>query len=230
MTAGMPAGSVSIAALDSVTGARYDYGATADMTMGSVAKLLVLEACLLQQQDERRAAAEWELEDLAAMMVNSDNDAADELYAALGGDPGMTTAIQRLGLTSTTVQAADHWGLGTTSATDQLRLLQQLVGTGSSLLAPSQDFALGLMRAVEDDQRWGVGAVADPGSSFANKNGWLGLDDDDGRWLVNSVGVLSVRGHQVLMVVLTQHDEDVAEGIDLTESLAATAVTGLGLD
>ena len=36
------------------------------------------------------------------------------------------------------------------------------------------------MRNVEADQRWGVGAAADKGSRFANKNGWLSIDDSNG--------------------------------------------------
>ena len=68
------------------------------------------------------------------------------------------------------------------------------------------------MRNVESDQRWGVGVTADAGTDFANKNGWLGVDDDNGLWLVNSTGVVTINGQQVLMVVLTQHDSDFQSG------------------
>jgi hypothetical protein len=83
------------------------------------------------------------------------------------------------------------------------------------LHAYGRSLVLEFMRNVEDDQRWGVGVVADPGTTFANKNGWLsveednpdGLSDDD-RWLVNSVGIVTVHHQQVLMAVLTQHGAD----------------------
>ena len=42
------------------------------------------------------------------------------------------------------------------------------------------------MRNVEADQRWGVGVAADPGTDFANKNGWLNIDDDNGLWAVTA--------------------------------------------
>ncbi len=71
------------------------------------------------------------------------------------------------------------------------------------------------MRNVESDQRWGVGVTADPGTDFAKQNGWLGVDDDNGLWLVNSTGVVTIDGQQVLMVVLTQHDSDFATGVNL---------------
>jgi beta-lactamase class A len=161
------------------------------------------------------------------MIENSDNDAADETYAALGGHSGVTSMLRRLGLTATDLAPADQWGLSTTSAADQLTLLDDLVSPQSSLSSASRAYALGLMSSVESDQRWGVGATADAGTSFANKNGWLDVDDDGGRWAVNSVGVIDVGGHQVLMAVLTQHNDDLAGGTTLVESLSQTVTTAL---
>jgi hypothetical protein len=43
-------------------------------------------------------------------------------------------------------------------------------------------------------------------------------------WLVNSTGVVTIDGQQVLLVVLTQHDADFDSGIDLVESLAKAMV------
>ena len=71
--------------------------------------------------------------------------------------------------------------------------------------------------------------TADPGTTAAVKDGWLNIDDDDGRWAVNSNGVVTVHGHLVLISVLTQHDSDFDSGVALTEQLAkdaAAAVTG----
>src|SRR6266550_6695235 len=72
-----------------------------------------------------------------------------------------------------------------------------------------------------------VGAVADPGTTFANKNGWLSVDNtngpgenDNGLWLVNSVGVVMVQHQQVLMAVFTQHGDSFEDGVELVESLA----------
>jgi hypothetical protein len=93
--------------------------------------------------------------------------------------------------------------------------------------AQSRSFALRLMRHVEADQRWGVSAIADPGTSFANKNGWLSVDNsngpgenDNGRWVVNSVGIITVGGHQVLMAVMTQHQRSFDAGVALVRQLA----------
>ncbi len=101
------------------------------------------------------------------------------------------------------------------------------MSTGSPLDAASQAFALGLMDDVEADQRWGVGVVADAGTTFANKNGWLAVDNDNDLWLTNSDGIVTVDGQQVLMSVLTQHNQSENDGIALVESIAQAVAPAL---
>jgi hypothetical protein len=227
LAAGRPANSVSLAALDATTGLRVGWGAGTGMTTASVFKLLLLEGYLLQNQDRGQEPGEGAHDALTSMVEASDNDAADQVYAALGGDSGVASDLKRLGLSATALGPRDQWGLSTTGAPDQLTALVDLVSPQSPLSSSSRAYALGLMGAVEADQRWGVGAAADPGTDFANKNGWLNLDDDGGRWVVSSVGVVVVGGHQVLLAVLTQHDADLADGTDLVESLSRAAATAL---
>jgi beta-lactamase class A len=227
LVADLPSGSVSVMAVDTTTGAQYAYGPTSGMPTGSVAKLLILEAYLLHFQDAGETPDGDLGATLAAMIQESDNDAADSLYAALGSTAGASDMLPRLGLQATTLGPDDQWGLSTTNAADQLRLLQNLSSADSPLSAASQNYALDLMRSVDPEQRWGVGAASDPGTQFANKNGWLNVDDDDDRWLANSLGVITVHGHQVLMAVLTQHNDNLAGGIQLVESVAATAASAV---
>ena len=227
LAAGRPANSVSIAAVDTATGVRIGWGAGSGMTVASVFKLLLLEGWLLHNQDGGRAPGDGESDALAAMIENSDNDAADEIYVALGGHTGVASALRRLGMSATVLGPDDQWGLSLTSVADQLTLLTDLVSLQGPLSGASQAYALGLMTSVETDQRWGVGAAADPGTSFANKNGWLDVDEDGGRWVVSSVGVIQVGGHQVLLAVLTQHDADLSDGTALVESLSRTVATAL---
>lgn len=227
LTAGRPASSVSIAAIDTTTGTRVGWGAGSGMTAASVFKLLLLEGALLQNQDHDQLPGDGEADALTAMIENSDNDAADRVYAAIGGHAGVTATLDRVGLPATVLGPDDQWGLSTTSAADQLTLLTDLVSAQSPLSSVSRTYALQLMANVEADQRWGVGVATDPGTTFANKNGWLDVDDDDGRWAVSSVGVIQVSGHQVLLAVLTQHDADLSDGTALVESLSRAAATAL---
>jgi hypothetical protein len=86
---------------------------------------------------------------------------------------------------------------------------------------------MSLLTAVDPAQAWGVSVAADPGSVSALKNGWVNADDDSGLWAVGSVGAISVRGHRVLLAVLTQHNSSRQAGIDLVQDLAATAVAAV---
>jgi Beta-lactamase enzyme family len=223
LAAGRGAGSTSIAALNLSTGASYNYGATGGMLTGSIVKVYILETLLLQEQGGGGLSS-GQLATATRMIENSDNSAAETLFYAAGARPGLLAANARLGMTNTIPGPSDLWGLTQTCAGDYISLLRNLVVPNGPLTPASQAYVLGLMRNVEADQRWGVGVVADAGTDFANKNGWLAVDDDDDLWLVNSVGVLTVHGQQVLAAVLTQHDHDFDEGIDLVQSLARTIV------
>jgi hypothetical protein len=225
LTAGQPAGGVSVAAVNLETGANYGYGADAGMNTGSIVKLDILETLLWQDQKAGTQLSGDQVATATRMIENSDNDAAEDLFETIGGRSALLAANPSLGVSSLTVPGpGDYWGLTTTSAGDQITLLHNLVATGGALSSASQQFVLGLMRGVEADQRWGVGVVADTGTSFANKNGWLAVDDDNDLWLVNSLGVLSVHGQTVLMAVLTQHDSSFDAGIALVQALAQATV------
>jgi hypothetical protein len=236
LTAQLPAGAFSVAAVSTKTGARYSYGAAGGMRTGSVIKLCILEALLLAHQDAHTHVTDSENKLATAMIEHSDNAATEEMYDAIGGRDGLVAALRRFGMKHTVAgPLPNYWGLTVTSAPDYLAVLGNLV-SAKPLDAYSRGYALNLMRHVESDQRWGVGVVADPGTTFANKNGWLAVDQDnpgglgdDGLWLVNSVGVLTVHHQQVLMAVFTQHGESFEDGIELVEALAkaiAPAVAG----
>jgi hypothetical protein len=221
----LPAGGVSVAALNMKTGAHYAFGATSGMRTGSDYKLLILETLELQRQDQGSQLSEDDMEQATSMIENSDNDAAYRLFLSVGGNDALIDAGRRLGLHHTVPGQADPT-LTTTDAADFVTLLKNLVTKGP-LSQYSRSLALNLMEHVESDQRWGVGVVADPGTTFANKNGWLSVDDsngpaesDNGLWLVNSVGVVTVGHQQVLMAVFTQHGESYEDGVELVEALA----------
>jgi beta-lactamase class A len=196
------------------------------MYTASVAKVQLLETLLLQHQQAGTSLSDEEEETAESMIEQSDNDAADSIFRDVGGRSAVVADEAKLGISrKTTVPGSGElWGLTKTNATDQLRLLKNLVTPTSPLSAASRRLALGLMRNVEADQRWGTPAAADAGTDYAVKNGWLSLtNEDDGRWAVNSLGVLTVHGHQLLIAVLTQHNESEADGIALVQSLARAA-------
>jgi beta-lactamase class A len=222
---GSSAGHVSVAAVDTATGRSFGYAADNPVPTASVVKLDILETLLLQSQDDGRPPSA-EARELATVMIQqSDNDAASRLWEDLGGVPVLDAANRRLGVRST--HLVDHWGSSTTTASDRLALLAAL-HTPGPLDPDSRAYALDLMTNVVDEQRWGVSAAADPGTTTALKNGWTPVDSDDGRWVVGSVGIVTAAGRPVLLAVLTEHQPSKDAGIRLVETLsriAARAVT-----
>jgi beta-lactamase family protein len=216
---GASRGHVSIAALDLATGRSFAYGSGTPIHAASVVKLDVLETLLLQAQAAGRRLTPDVALSAEQMMENSDNDAATRLWGVVGGAEGIATANVRLGAHCTHLDD-EHWGTSTTCAADQVALLRALVRPGP--LGPAaRSYAADLLTHVEDDQRWGVSAAADPGAATGLKNGWLPLDDDGGRWIVNSVGMTTVAREPVLLAVLTEHQPSEEAGIALVEALAS---------
>lgn len=218
-----PRGSISIAAMNLSTGAKYVTGKRSGMWTASAYKLFVLEALLLQRGGPLSG---YEAGEAERMIENSDNKAGYSLFLAAGGNAGLDAAAYRFGMTHTTPGDTDPT-FTTTSAADFLKLARNLVDTPSPLTRPACRYALSLMADVEADQRWGVGAAADKDSTFYNKNGWLAIDDtnapgetDGGRWAVTSVGIVQIHHQRVVMSIFTQHQPLMGDGVALVERLA----------
>ena len=105
---------VSVAVLDTESGAGAAYGDEAYDT-ASIVKVDILAALLLLAQDEGRQLNGAEQAYAEAMIRRSDNTSATELLKVIGGEEGLDAANGRLGLTAT--RAAHAWGLTRTTAT-----------------------------------------------------------------------------------------------------------------
>ena len=213
-------GHVAVAVADLTSGTEASYGGTRQFDTASIVKVDILAGLLyqLQQADQTLTAED---EDLATTMIeNSDNDSASDLYAAAGGAAALDQDNQMFGLTGTTVGTSGYWGLTTTTADDQLRLLRQVM-TGSSVLSPaSRDYIQGLMGQVESDQQWGVPAAADSGTGVLVKNGWLPNPD---LWVINSIGEIEHDGHRLLIAVLSDDNTTEDAGIATVQAVAQKA-------
>ncbi|NSC20686.1 serine hydrolase [Streptomyces albus subsp. chlorinus] len=200
-------------------------------------KVHILVALLLRAQgalgDPPRALTGREQAWAAAMIERSDNDAANALWEAAGGEAGMRTACHRLGLTRTEPHPAGRWGLSTTTATDQLRLLRAVYepGPGGGLTPSARARVRELMRRVVPAQRWGVTAAAPAGAASATavpevKNGWLPRTAT-GLWVINSVGRVTVDGRAWLLAVLSDGHATREAGVAAVEDAARAAVRAL---
>ncbi|MDG4789222.1 serine hydrolase [Micromonospora sp. WMMD1102] len=218
-------GRVSLAVRDRATGLAVVAGTRRYQT-ASIVKVDILAALLLRRQEQGRTLSADERRRARTMIVVSDNAAASSLYAAIGHRAGLTAANRTLGLRQTTPAAS--WGLTTTTAADQLRLLTVLTDPAGPLDADGRAFLLGLMGQVDEAQDWGITAAAGRASTASCvKNGWTTVDADNGLWLANSIGRIVEPGRDWLVAVLSDHHPTRQQGIAAVEKAARYALTEL---
>jgi beta-lactamase class A len=218
----------ALALLDQQTGEQVLYNESVRFETASVVKVDILATLLYQHQQTGTTLSADERDTATAMITQSDNDAASDLWDAIGGASGLAAANKVFGLTRTTPGDDGYWGLTTTTAADQVRLLKVLTADDGPLTATSRGYELGLMARVEGDQRWGVpDAASDQSTEVEVKNGWLSRSADGGLWIVNTVGRIVEPGHEWLVVVLSSHHASEDAGIAMVEHAADLAVQGL---
>lgn len=207
---------VSFAVRDLTSGHTVAIG-RARVFAASAVKLSILEALLDRAQEQQRDLTEAESSLAADMIENSDNDAATALWGDVGAEEGMARFWGKLKLTQTKPGTSYDWGLTTTTARDQLKVVAALVGPDPALDPAERAEADELLDNVESDQRWGVSAGVPKGVTVRLKNGWLPRDDG---WVVNSVGYVAGDGRRYLIAVLTSGSATEAHGIDTIEHLS----------
>ncbi|HWD65327.1 MAG TPA: serine hydrolase [Solirubrobacteraceae bacterium] len=211
-------GNVTAAVEDLWTGRTYVYRPRVAVETASIVKLDILETLLRRHQLRRTPLSAWESATAQRMIEQSDNASAAALWNEVGGAVGVATYNRSAGLRGTHVALA--WGLTTTTALDQIRLLRQLVLRHVLLDGSRQRYPLGLMSHIEADQRWGVSAGVPSDDEVALKNGWLPYG---GSWHVNSVGRIRGRHRHYLIAVLTSGDPSEAYGVATVEGISAIA-------
>jgi hypothetical protein len=213
-------GHVAVAVTDLTSGADASYDGTQQFDTASIVKVDLL-AALLDQLQRAGQTLTAEDEGLATTMIeNSDNDSASDLYDDDGGAGDLDQDNQVFGLTGTTVGTDGYWGLTTTTAEDQVRLLREVMTTPSPLSSASRAYIQGLMGNVEVDQQWGVSAAADSGTQVLLKNGWL---PNPALWVINSIGEVEHDHHRLLIAVLSDDNSTEDAGISTVEAVASKA-------
>ncbi|MGP3961507.1 serine hydrolase [Nonomuraea sp. 3N208] len=217
-------GRASVAVYDKTTGARYAFRERTPFMLASVAKVDILLAFLLTKQREGRLVSAYEHRLADRMIRNSDNDCAHELYMTIGGQDGLTRVLRKLGVEHARPGPGLSWGSTRSRPSDQVKVLERLTDPSGPLSARHRRYALRLMSSVAPEQAWGVSAAD---GEAALKNGWLPAQVHGGLWTVNSVGRLRVRGHELLIAVLSERSPDMETGVATVEHLAKLAVNAL---
>lgn len=219
-------GSLTVGVIDLTTGVAATYHGRMSFDTASIIKADILAVLLLQHQHAGTALSPTEQQLAADMIEDSDNDAATDLWDAVEGPSGMEAGDATLGLRHTVPGPGGYWGLTTTTAGDQLRLLTDLTSPRSPLRPAARHYELGLMQHVEADQDWGATAPADEHTRCAVKNGWLPLGPDQ-EWIINSIAVIRHAGHRILIAVLSSGQPSESAGIRQAEAVATAAVSAV---
>lgn len=184
-------GSYNATVIDLVNNCTYTAGnPEAVFPMASTGKVMIATGVL-------EMVARGELDypsiesDMTLMITQSDNSAADRLWAKMGKAEPMRDLEARYGLTQTTTERG--WGTTLTTSADQVKFLNQVIGLQESPLPEAQrEILRNLMRNVNPEQAWGAGTNTPAGWPVAVKNGWYQSVAGDlppvGLWRVNTVG------------------------------------------
>jgi hypothetical protein len=175
-------GSVGIVLRDRKAGVTWRNEHADDMTWTASTIKLAMVVNLLERNragkikltaDDRRL--------MNAMLHSSDDDAADTLWKRYGGAT-FNAAFPKYGMTDLVAQKGysasfPYWGFEKCTTNDLDRLINYVLDT-----VPAEDrtYIVGQMRQVGPEQQWGVW-----GPDSGAKNGW---SEEDGGWVMNSVG------------------------------------------
>nr|WP_239643640.1 serine hydrolase [Oenococcus oeni] len=194
----------NIYVLDTKTGAKLTYSnSNKDFWLASSVK-----ASILTQIVKDDGPLTGDLNDIATEMVEiSDNQSAIDLFDDIGGYPALESLWKNLGMTST-VANTEGFGLSTSTAADQIKLLKYILTMPSS----DKNYILNLMSNITSSQRFGIGVMKDP----AFKNGWLNADN--GTWHVNTIGYSD--HERYLVAILTRNNTDQDSGENLVSKIA----------
>lgn len=172
----------------------------------SMAKPMIVAMALRKARLDGTTLSDEQLEDCRKAITISDNDAADRLWAFAGTSAAYDELAAALGLAAThSDPARDFWSWTWTTPTDQLKLLETLLGPGADAITSAEAaFILDLMGNVADDQAWGVGTVRSDSVAVELKNGWVQFESTDNLWAVNSIGHVTGGDCEYLLAVMNR--------------------------
>jgi beta-lactamase class A len=216
-------GNVSIAVYDRKTGLSVSAGGSAEYQTASIVKVDIVAALMLQHQAEGTSLTAQEKQWAHDALTRSDNDGATNLYAAIGGADGLSTANQRLGLVAT--EPCSSWGMTTTTVDDQIRLLRSVSSAQGPLSAENRQLLQGWMGDVISSQYFGVpSGETSAAKAVYVKVGWVDLDNEGGLYATNAIGRIVEPDHDWLIAVLSDHNKSLDAGKTVIDGAVAEAM------
>jgi hypothetical protein len=151
------------------------------------------------------------------MITQSNNDAADQVYEAIG--PGALYALAaRVGMSSFSTQSI--WGETHVTARGLTKFFLHI---DSYVVPRHRGYAMAALSKIVPYERWGIGEVSPRGWKLYFKGGW-----GSGTGLIDSQVALLRRGcSRVSVSVLTMHDGSHAYGKATLRGLFARLLRGM---
>jgi beta-lactamase class A len=229
-------GDVTAAVYDIDTGKDWVLQPGESQATASIVKVDIMATLLakLTTTAEQLSATDKSL--LTSMIEESDNDAATALWNEIGAPNALAASNESMGMTQTVASSCltcpgfswPGWGLTTTTASDQITLLKQLVLPNDHISDGFRQLALNLLENVTPSEQWGITGGVPAGVTVALKNGWVPLQD--GLWQINSIGWVSGDNRNYLIAVLTDGNPTEQYGIDTINSLSSDIWTAMATE
>ncbi len=182
-----------------------------DFPSASVSKAMLLVAALRHAAD--RPVVGDEQERLRAMVTRSDNAAARQVHAALGGDVALTSVARAAGMRAFR-PTGFAFGPRITPA-DQVRLFVRL---DALVPARHRPLAAALLGGIVAEQRWGIAPVAARRHlRIRFKGGWR-------EGLIHQVALLRRGDRRLAIAVLADEQPSMRAGEATIEGIAARLV------
>lgn len=197
-TLGPRSSTVSVVVHDRRTGQVVTHNPSLRNSTGSIVKVMILVALIHERRSAGRGPSGDDWNRARAMITVSDNDAASTLLARAGGRRSLDRLASRLGMRHTS--SASSWGRTSTSAADQVKLMDAILDGRAVPNAADRRRVLDLMSNVVPEQAWGVGAVP-AAATVQLKNGWVSLSPYG--WRINSIGHVAGQGRNYTIAMLS---------------------------
>jgi beta-lactamase class A len=215
---------VGASVVEAVTRQRWDHGGDRRFIVASSIKTALLLAILDLTERTGRRLTDAESDALVPMITRSDNDAASFIFRRIGGNAGLAAFLERAGVDGWEPNPAGGWAWSTISPRAMADLLVAL-HEGRILTVRDREYAMDLLTSVVPDQRFGVGTTAPTGPTVAMKNGWT--IGPDGRWAVNSSGIVTTAGRTYVVSVYTRGNASLGAGRRVIEQVLGAIATAM---
>jgi beta-lactamase class A len=199
----------------------YTYNSSTPFITASSMKVPIMLTFLDSIEQQGREPTDDEMGLLTTMIENSNNDSASALFGEDGGAAGISSYMQKIGVSGLSADD-DAWGYSTITPQTMVDLLT-LLYNGKILNSEHRLLALNLMENVEADQQVGIGDTAPNNATVALKDGWVTGDDD--LWAMNSSGIVTTGKETYIISVYTQEQPALENGQDITRKVCGTVAS-----